>query len=112
MEEKLKEFAALVEKETAEQYRILFPVERLGIPVDRERYESRVKCSTGTRIVPGKKYAKVDVGTSGKYMVDMATGIIYGIKGYGQVHKGHRYGTLDTISEYYWGGYTATRKGA
>lgn len=62
-------------------------------------------------IKAGKVYTKVDIGPrhnmSGKYMVDNATGVIYGIKGYGQVHKGHRYGTLDTIHDYYWGGYVA-----
>lgn len=63
---------------------------------------------------PGKVYTKVDVGPnhnmSGKYMVDNATGVIYGIKGYGQVHKGHQYGTLDTIDEWDWSGYTGLRK--
>lgn len=59
------------------------------------------------RVVPGNKYTKVDVGSygqwSGKLMVEHATGVIYGIKAYGQVHKGHRYGTLDTIGQWYWG---------
>jgi hypothetical protein len=60
-------------------------------------------------VVPGPKYTKVDIGPegnrSGKYMVDNATGVIYGIKGYGRVHKGHVYGTLDTVNDWYWGGY-------
>ncbi len=55
----------------------------------------------------GKKYARVDVGTSGKYMVDMETQEIYGIKGYGVIHKGHQYGTLDTIQDWNWGFYHA-----
>ena len=55
----------------------------------------------------GQKYARVDVGTSGKYMVDLATGEIFGIKGYGVIHRGHRYGCLDTISEWDWRGYSA-----
>lgn len=64
-------------------------------------------------VTAGRKYVRVDVGPehnmSGKYMVDVETGIIYGIKGYGQVHKGHRYGTLETVDEWCWGGYTAQR---
>jgi hypothetical protein len=56
-----------------------------------------------TSIKPGKKFIKVDVGGSGKYMVEIATGNIFGIKGYGVVHLGHYYGTLDTIDQYYWG---------
>ena len=32
-------------------------------------------------------------------MIENATGVIYGIKGYGRVHTGHRYGTLDTVDD-------------
>lgn len=63
------------------------------------------------RIVPGRIYTKVDVGESGKYMVVNETGEIFGIKAYGVIHRGHRYGTLDTIGDYDWGGYTAIPKG-
>ena len=58
----------------------------------------------------GKKYARVDVGSSGKYMVDLETGEIFGIKGYGVIHKGHRYGTLDTLDEWNWGAYEAFKR--
>jgi len=58
-----------------------------------------------TRIKPGKKYTKVDVGHSGKYMIEHDTGDIYGIKAYGVIHRGHRYGNLETINDYYWGEY-------
>jgi hypothetical protein len=58
-----------------------------------------------TVIRPGKKFIKVDVGTSGKYMIEIGTWIIYGIKAYGVVHRGHSYGTLDTVDLYYWGLY-------
>ena len=57
-----------------------------------------------------KKYANVDVGQSGRYMVVLETGAIYGIKGYGIIHKGHYFGTLNTITDWNWGGYRATRK--
>jgi len=60
-------------------------------------------------IKPGSKYIKIDVGTSGKYMVEKSTGNIYGIKAYGVIHRGHQYGTLDTIDEWYWGEYVAVR---
>ena len=56
----------------------------------------------------GNKYTKVDVGSSGKYMVDKESNI-WGIKAYGQIHKGHFYGTLDTINDYFWGDYTARK---
>lgn len=69
-----------------------------------------VKQWSKTTIKPGSKFTKVDVGTSGKYMVENATGNIFGIKGYGVVHKGHFYGTVDTTSDYNWGDFYPTRK--
>jgi hypothetical protein len=67
---------------------------------------------TDVRLIIGRKYTKVDVFSSqwsGKYMIDNDTGKIYGIKAYGVINKGHQLGTLDTIDQYYWGGYRATR---
>ena len=63
-------------------------------------------------VVPGgKKYTKIDLGRGqGKFMVEIATGIIYGIKAYGQVHKGHMYGTLETVDEWFWGDYYPSRR--
>lgn len=63
-----------------------------------------------TSIKMGNKFARVDVGTSGKYMVDLETGEIFGIKGYGVVHRGHSFGTLDTIADWDWSGYRATQR--
>jgi hypothetical protein len=58
----------------------------------------------------GRKYANIDFGGSGKYMVDLATGEIFGIKAYGVIHRGHRFGTLDTIEAWDWSNYRAVRK--
>jgi len=55
-----------------------------------------------------KKYTYIDIGRSGKYLIN-DDGEIYGIKAYGVINKGHFYGTLDTINEFYWGDYTAKR---
>ncbi len=35
----------------------------------------------------GAKYVRLDVGTSGAWMLELSTGDIYGIKGYGQVDR-------------------------
>lgn len=77
-----------------------------------EGYETAItlgdhKC----KLKPGRKYVNVDVGRSGKYMIELATGKIFGIKGYGVIHRGHQYGTLDTVNNWNWSGYTAVPKG-
>lgn len=58
---------------------------------------------------PGKVYTKIDRGPAhnmaGMLMIEHGTGNVYGIKAYGKVHKGHAYGTLDTIADWYWGDY-------
>ena len=69
---------------------------------------NRINCQTTVKL--GAKYARVDVGYSGKYMVPLDTGEIFGIKAYGVIHRGYRFGTLDTLSEFDWSGYRATRK--
>lgn len=57
----------------------------------------------------GAKYARVDLGGSGRYMVDLATEEIFGIKGYGVIHRGHKFGTLDTIRDWDWSDYQAIK---
>ena len=79
-------------------------LEAQGYDPANHRHDCRIKF--------GRKYVNIDVGDSGKYMVDIATGEIFGIKAYGVIHRGHRFGTLDTISEFNWSGYRAARKAA
>lgn len=57
-----------------------------------------------------KRYTRLDIGYSGRYMIENDTGRIFGIKAYGVINRGRYYGTLDTIHNYNWGGYTATKK--
>lgn len=63
-----------------------------------------------TKVTLGGKYIRVDIGTGGRYMVVIGTGEIFGIKGYGVIHRGHYYGTLDTIGEYDWAQYYPTKR--
>ena len=51
-----------------------------------------------TSIKPGRKWTKVNVGSSGRYMIDQE-GRIFGIKAYGVPHYGHYFGTLDSPSQ-------------
>lgn len=89
------ELAALV----LEQTRLVLRAKGYDSQVDGEQVQVR----------PGPKYTKVDRGPehnmSGFLMVENATGVIYGIKGYGVPHKGHCYGTLATADQWFWGEY-------
>lgn len=78
-------------------------------------HEQELACQSNinnakTVVVPGNKYTKVNVGGSGRFMVEISTGNIFGTKGYGQIHKGHFYGTLDTVNDYNWGDYYPVKK--
>ena len=90
----INEFAELLEKQQIERLR------KDNLECDANIRNARVS------IKPGKKYTKVDVGSSGMYMID-GDNNIFGIKAYGVIHRSHYYGTLETINEYYWGNYTA-----
>ncbi len=96
----IHEFAELVEREQLVRMR----QEYSNYPPGETEHDYKVT------VVPGRKYTKVDVGTSGKFMVD-EEGNIFGIKGYGTIHRGHQYGTLETTHEWHWGAYTPTRRG-
>lgn len=63
-----------------------------------------------TKIVEGRKYINVDVGSSGRYMVTKDTGQIFGCKGYGVIHTGHQYGTLETVGAWWWGEYRGMKR--
>ena len=102
---KLATFAGLVQVEQ---------LERLNrtMPKNLDEYPDFWLSTAETRVINGRKYTKVDIGRSGKYMVVNETGEIFGIKAYGVIHKGHFFGTLDTISDYYWGDYRAYKRTA
>lgn len=92
--DKIKRFAELLEKQQIERLK----KDNLDCQANIDNARVHIK--------EGKKYTKVNVGSSGKYMID-SEGNIFGIKGYGVINKSHYFGTLDTINEYYWGNYKA-----
>ena len=59
----------------------------------------------------GRKYVNVDIDGCGRYMVVKETQEIFGIKSYGVIHRGHFYGTLDTIDQWDWSHYVGRQKG-
>lgn len=97
-EQKIKSFAELLEQQQIEE------LHKRNLACNVNILNARVS------IKPGKKYIKVDVGHSGMYMVEISTEKIFGIKAYSVIHRGHCYGTLGEIDQWYWGGYSATRK--
>ena len=42
----------------------------------------------------GGKYARFDIGGSGAFMVEIETGTVYGIKGYGKINKAKNSGNI------------------
>lgn len=99
LETQLKLFAQILERERRVRYLRNWP----NSPC--------VDAACTVKIRPGKKYTKVDVGESGVYMVVNETGEIYGIKAYGVIHRGHKFGTLDTLLDWDWSDYRAVPKG-
>ena len=96
-EQKIKSFTELLERQQIEE------LLRRNLACEANILNAKVTTKAG------KKYIKVDVGPSGKYMVEIATERIFGIKAYGVIHRGHCYGTLDEIDQWYWGRYTALK---
>lgn len=101
-------FASIAEQEYADKLLLL------AMTIEKQTQERLMECKMDctanmlnavTKIKLGKKYDKIDLGGSGKLMVVKETGEVFGVKAYGVIHKGHAYGTLDTISEWYWGDY-------
>ena len=104
MNAKLETFRAMIEAQTRQRYADEWKRDQArGMNYDLSVHEPQMVCT----IKLGRKYANVDVGSSGRYMVELATGAIYGIKGYGVIHRGHYYGTLDTIADWDWSDYRA-----
>ena len=93
----------------------LTKIEQLATKIEEHQIQrlkiEKLDCETNlknakTSVKLGNKYTRIDIGTSGAYMIDQ-DGNIFGIKAYGVIHRGHFFGTLDTINQYNWGGYRA-----
>ena len=76
---KIIDFSQKIEEEQAKDVKIQYP----SLNAEAVKRHSKVT------VKPGKKYTKVDVGTSGKFMID-ENGNIFGIKGYGVINKSNK----------------------
>ena len=98
----VQEFAQLVEEAHHSYIRAHYPGLDLKDCITLENGKRREVY--GVTVTPGRKYTRVDVGMSGRFMVENDTGAIYGIKAYGVIHRGHYYGTLDAPKAAAFGG--------
>jgi len=96
MENRIKKFAEVLERQQIERLKAC----NLACQCNIDACKVSIK--------EGSKYVKVNVGSSGKYMIDN-DGNIFGIKAYNVINKKHHYGTVDTIENFYWGNYKAKR---
>lgn len=100
----IEEFAKVLEAARGERYAQMFGTETPDL----------LNAACKVEVKYGGKYARVNVGRSGVYMIPLPgqpdAGTIFGIKAAGVIHRGHRYGTLETVEDWHWGGYTATRR--
>lgn len=95
--DKIAAFANLLEQHQVEEYKRTYP----------KTVSQLIVQSCIVKVNHARKYVRVDVGTGGRYMIERDTEKIFGIKAYGVIHRGHQYGTLDTIQDWQWGGYYA-----
>jgi hypothetical protein len=96
-QEKLNRFMEILERDQIEQLR------KDKLDCEANIFRARVTSK------PGNKYTRILVGTSNNYMIVNETGQIFGTKAAGVIHRGHYYGTLDTVENYYWGRYYAIK---
>ena len=93
----IQDFASRVEAAHKDYIRKSYPGldvnDRCHLPNGRGTYPVY-----GVTVKAGPKYTRVDVGSSGRFMVENSTGQIYGIKAYGVIHRGHYFGTLSDPS--------------
>lgn len=92
---KISRLALLIEQQQIQELRRHKPVCRTDLR----------NCKTQTKW--GRKYVTIEICFCCRYMIEIATGEIFGIRGHGKVHRDYCFGTLDTIEDYWWGEYHA-----
>ena len=91
-------FSARLEKETIERLH----ADYLACPANIENARVTVK--------PGRKYAKVIVGSGVRYFISLTTGNIYASAGRNAPNRNRFFGTLWTVDDFNWGEYEARAK--
>jgi hypothetical protein len=107
---KLADFCVLLERELNEECERVHGsvLNEMGRKLGQPGYHMIGTDTTGARFV--RVWDKSGSGTSVKYFVEKDTGIIYGAKSWKVYNPIRKYGTLDTIHDWFWGGYYGTNK--
>lgn len=104
-EDVVANFAKDLEKKTTNYYKSEYPnvfdTDKTG------------KYSWKVNVKKGKKYTKIDIGSSGKFMYDNSDGHLYFIKGYGVINRKKDFGDLKSILKkgYDYDGYSIAPRG-
>jgi len=63
---------------------------------------------TEVKLIEGKKYYKINVGDSGKFMYDTTNDNLYFIKGYGVIDRAKNFGEIEAIlnTPFHYDGYS------
>jgi len=82
-------------------------------PEQRAAYDQIVDRDREVKVKPGKKYIKIDVGESGKFMLTPEGDLLF-IKAYGVPDPRKNFGQLAAIvaADFDWDGYSIVRKGS
>lgn len=108
--EQAKKFAKMLQRKVKKHY----IDDSLEYGHDKATAERIHKHSWIVSVKPGSKYIKIDVGGSGKFMLDKTNGHLYFIKGYGKVDKRKDFGEIGSIVKkgFDFDGYSIMKKGA
>jgi len=100
----LQKFAKMLEKKAYQYFADKFGEDKAN-GIFKKDWKVKVK--------PGKKYIKVDLGNSGKFMMNKNDGHLYFIKGYGKVDLRKNFGRIDNIikRDFDFDGYSIVPKG-
>jgi len=69
---------------------------------------------TEVKVKDGKKYIKINIGDSGKFMLDTTNNHLYFIKGYGTIDKAKDFGDINDIvkADFDYDSYSIVAKGS
>ena len=80
------------------------------VQLEQEQAAEREYSDTSVRAEPGRKYIRILIGSSVRYFVEVATGVIFGSESWRKPNLRRQFGTLDTFQQFDWTGYEGKAK--